>query len=180
MANMADDLRKLTEQSSQVKAAKDELDKLIVNKFGSSLQGLLKEPADNIKQSLERAARSGQHQLQIIDDTSLPISLRPCGNYHCKFVITDDWISKLNLLAELPNATSGAYAEHGQDGVFVKFDGRLQGFACHYDLALSNHTLECKLNFLLKDLGKSFADNGLDFQMRSGQHVNSKVITIKW
>ena len=177
---MADDLRKLTEQSSRVKVAKDKLDKLIVNKFGSSLQELLKEPADNIKQSLERAARSGQHQLQIIDDTSLPISLRPCGNYHCKFAITDDWTSKFNLLAELPNATSGTYAEHGQDGAFVKFDGRLQGFACHYDLALSNHTLECKLNFLLKDLGKSFADNGLDFQMRSGQHVNSKVITIKW
>lgn len=180
MANMADDLRKLTEQSSQIKVAKDELDKLIVNKFGSSLQGLLKEPADNVKQRLEQAARSGQHQLQIIDDTSLPISLRPCGNYHCKFVVTDDWTSKLNLLAELPNATSGIYAEHGQDGVFAKFDGRLQGFACHYNLALSNHTLECKLGFLLKDLGQSFIDNGLDFKVRPGQHVNSKVITIKW
>ena len=56
---MADDLRKLTKQSSQVKVAKDELVKLMVNKFGSSLQELLKEPADNIKQSLERAARSG-------------------------------------------------------------------------------------------------------------------------
>lgn len=177
---MADDLRKLTEQSSRVKVAKDKLDKLIVNKFGSSLQGLLKEPADNIRQSLERAARSGQHQLQIIDDTSLPIILRPCGNYHCKFVVTDDWTSKLNFLAELPNATSGTYAEYGQDGAFVKFDGRLQGFVCHYDLALSNHTLECKLNFLLKDLSKSFADNGLDFQMRSGQHINSKIIIIKW
>ena len=177
---MADDLRKLTKQSSQVKVAKDELDKLIVNKFGSSLQELLKEPADDIKQSLERAARSGQHQLQIIDDTSLPISLRPCGNYHCKFVVTDDWTSKLNLLAELPNATSGTYTEHGQDGVFVKFDGRLQGFACHYNSALSNHTLECKLGFLLKDLGQSFIDNGLDFKVRPGQHVNSKVITIKW
>ena len=177
---MADDLRKLTEQSSQIKVAKDELDKLIVNKFGSSLQGLLKEPADNVKQRLEQAARSGQHQLQIIDDTSLPISLRPCGNYHCKFVVTDDWTSKLNLLAELPNATSGIYAEHGQDGVFAKFDGRLQGFACHYNLALSNHTLECKLGFLLKDLGQSFIDNGLDFKVRPGQHVNSKVITIKW
>lgn len=177
---MADDLRRLTEQSSQIKVAKDELDKLIVNKFGSSLQGLLKEPADNVKQRLEQAARSGQHQLQIIDDTSLPISLRPCGNYHCKFVVTDDWTSKLNLLAELPNATSGIYAEHGQDGVFAKFDGRLQGFACHYNLALSNHTLECKLGFLLKDLGQSFIDNGLDFKVRPGQHVNSKVITIKW
>lgn len=180
MANMADDLRKLTEQSSQVKVAKDELDKLIVNKFGSSLQELLKEPADNVKQRLEQAARSGQHQLQIIDDTSLPISLRPCGNYHCKFVVTDDWTSKLNLLAELPNATSGTYAEHGQDGVFVKFDGRLQGFTCHYDLALNNPTLECKLSFLLKDLGQSFTDNGLDFQVRSGQHINSKIIIIKW
>ena len=177
---MADDLRKLTEQSSQVKAAKDELDKLIVNKFDSSLQGLLKEPSDNVKQRIEQAARSSQHQLQIIDDTSLPISLRPCGNYHCKFIVTDDWASKLNLLAELPNATSGTYTEHGQDGAFVKFDGRLQGFACHYNLALSNHTLECKLGFLLKDLGQLFTDNGLDFQMRSGQHVNSKVITIKW
>ena len=37
---MADDLRKLTEQSSRVKVAKDKLDKLIVNKFGNSLQGL--------------------------------------------------------------------------------------------------------------------------------------------
>lgn len=180
MANMADDLRKLTEQSSQVKAAKDELDKLIIDKFGNDLKELLKEPADNIKQSLEQAARSGQHQLQLIDDVSLPISLRPCGNYHCKFSVTDDWILKLNLLAELPNATSGTYTEHGQDGVFVKFDGRLQGFSCHYDLALNNRTLECKLSFLLKDLGQSFIDNGLAFKVRPGQHVNSKVITIKW
>lgn len=177
---MADDLRKLTEQSSRVKVAKDELDKLIVNEFGNSLQELLKEPADNVKQRLEQAARSGRHELQIIDDVSLPISFRPCGNYHCKFAVADDWTSKLDLLAELPNATSGAYAEHGQDEVFVKFDGRLQGFACHYDLALSNHTLECKLGFLLKDLGQSFTDNGLDFQVRSGQHINSKIIIIKW
>lgn len=177
---MADDLRKLTEQSSQVKVAKDELDKLIVNKFGNGLQKLLKEPADNVKQRLEQAARSGRHELQIIDDASLPISLRPCGNYYCKFVVTDDWISKLNLLAELPNATSGAYTKHGHDGAFVKFDGKLQNFSCHYDLALGGHTLECKLSFLLKELGKSFIDNGLDFQVRSGQHVNSKVITIKW
>lgn len=180
MANMADGLRKLTEQSSQVKAAKDELDKLIIDKYGINLQKLLKVPAGNVKQRLEQAARSGRHELQIIDDASLPISLRPCGNYCCKFAVTDDWILKLNLLAELPNATSGAYTEHGQDGVFVKFDGKLQSFLCHYDLALSNHTLDCKLSFLLKDLGQSFADNGLDFQMRSGQHANSKIITIKW
>lgn len=177
---MAEDLRKITEQSSPVKAAKDELDKLIIDKFGNDLQELLMEPADNIRQSLEQAARSGQHQLQIIDDVSLPISLRPCGKYHCKFAVTDDWMSKLNLLAELPNATSGSYTEHGQNGTFVKFDGKLQSFLCHYDLALSNCTLECKLSFLLKDLGQSFIDNGLDFKVRPGQHVNSKVITIKW
>ena len=180
MANMADDLRKLTEQSSPVKAVKDELDKLIIDRFSNDLKGLLKEPADNIKRRLEQAARSGQHQLQLIDDTSLPISLRPCGNYHCKFAVTNDWMSKLNLLAELPDATSGSYTEHGQDGAFVKFDGKLQSFLCHYDLALSNRTLECKLSFLLKDLGQSFIDNGLVFKVRSGQHVNSKVITIKW
>lgn len=180
MANMANDLRKLTEQSSQVKAAKAELDKLIVNKFGNDLQGLLKEPADNVNQRLEQAARSGQHELQIIDDVSLPISLRPCGNYHCEFAVNDDWMSKLNLLAELPSATSGTYTEHDQDGAFVNFDGKLQGLSCHYDLALSGHTLECNLNFLLKDLGQSFTDNGLDFQVRPGQRANSKVITIKW
>lgn len=177
---MADCLRKLTEQSSQIKVAKDELDKLLVNKYGNDLQGLLKEPADNVKQRLKQAARSGRHELQIIDDVSLPISLRPCGNYHCKFAVNDDWMSKLNLLAELPNATSGTYTEHGQDGIFVKFDGKLQGLSCHYDLALSVHTLECKLGFLLKDLGPSFVDDGLDFQVRPGQHANSKVITIKW
>lgn len=180
MANMADGLRKLTEQSLKVKTAKVELDKLIVNKYGNGLQGLLKTPADNVKQRLEQAARSGRHELQIIDDADLPISLRPCGNYHCEFAVADDWMSKLNLLAELPNVTSGTYTEHDQNGTFLKFDDKLQNFSCHYDLALCNHTLECKLSFLLKDLGQSFTDNGLNFQIRPGQHVNSKIIIIKW